>query len=183
MAEIFGYDSEHTGVINATTGNMWRGGVEFSPEFDGVLDSMSFYGKANESGCKFRAALYDNADDTFVGATVESPDEVPTSYGWCTADADGIVNVFAAKSYQLVIEFSSGGGTHFLGGVDVDPLDSYYDPEAYGGTWPSPASWITSNTYKYCIYATYTPSGAEQSELDYERKTRGVCRGVGRGVA
>lgn len=183
MAEIFGYDTEHSGVVNAATGKLWRGAVEFSPASDGVLDSMSFYGKAGAAGeLKFRAALFDNADDTFVGATVEYPDTVLTSYGWYTANADGVVNVYAAKSYQLVIEFSSGGGTHFLGGVDVDPEDSYSESEVYGGDWPSPVDWSTYLTYKYCIYATYTPGGGGPGALDFERKTRGVGRGVGRGV-
>jgi len=134
---------------------MRRGGIAFSPAQDGVLDSISVYGRAGADPIKVRMALYDDSDDSFVGGTVET-EEFGQTYDWHTAAADGIINVYAAKTYQIVFEQN---GNHYVKYDDSGGPNDAYDFETYGNSWPDPASWIDDGQRKFSIYATYTPSG------------------------
>ena len=154
---IFGHDTIGADWYNCTSGGMRRGAIAFSPAEDGVLDSISVYGKAGAGDITIRAALYDDDDDSFVGATFHSA-SFGQVYAWHTMNADGVVNVLAAKTYQLVFEQS---GNHYVKHDDGSPAIDAFDYETYGGPWPDPANWTNGDNRKYSVYATYTPGGAE----------------------
>ena len=62
--------------------------------------------------------------------------------------------------------------------------DQKMDFKSYQTSLPSP--WVSSDgsrVYLVAFYAVYETGGGDQTVLDYERKTRGVNRGVCRGAA
>jgi len=158
MAEFGNHSVSWDSIINRIAGVLYAGCIPYSPASDGVLDSISVYSRAASGTINIRMALYDASDGTFVGATVEI--NIDNVDGWNTANADGTINVYAAKSYYLAIEQSANHYISYNTHADHDR----YKYETYGGTWPSPVTWTDNSTYaNAAIYATYTPSGAAEA--------------------
>jgi hypothetical protein len=177
----FGHHSIGSSFHNHSA-NIYADRHTYSPAEDGVLDSIFVYCRKGTAGTiQARFALYDASDDTLVAETVEI-DVIfdGGAYHWYEAAVVGDVDVFAAKDYYFAFKQSDYSYVK----KDTGTLDHWYDLEAYANDWVDPGNWTieSGKTNQYSVYATYTPS-AGQSELDYERKTRGVARGVGRGVA
>ena len=178
MAE-FGY---HTigAITNKTHGAsaIYVGSHTYSPAQDGVIDSIFVYCKSGGT-IQTKVAMYDAADDSLVAESEEI--DVTTTWGWFEAAVVGEVDVFAAKSYYFAFKQSDLR----VIALDTGTIDRRYAYAAYANDWPDPGDWTTqpSAPYQYSVYAEYTPGAPpSQTALDYERKTRGVARGVARGA-
>lgn len=157
MAEFGNHSTSWDGIINRVAGVLYRPSIPYSPTSDGVLDSISVYSRAASGTINIRMALYDASDGTFVGATVEI--NIDNVDGWNTANADGTINVYAAKSYYICIEQSAN---HYIS-YNTHANHDAYKYKTYGGTWPSPVTWTNGSTYaNTAVYATYTPSGGTE---------------------
>jgi len=155
MAE-FGYHTIGAVWANHIPGAFRCGGVAFSPADDGVLDSISVYGRAGGVDITIKLGLYDSADDSFAGGTVESL-AFGTIEDWHTAAADGVVHVYAAKIYYIACKQSANQYVYY---DDSGGPNDKYVVDAYGNPWPGTAVWTNDGTKKFSMFATYTPGGA-----------------------
>lgn len=179
MAE-FGYHTVGSSFDNHSSVAIYADGHTYSPAEDGVLDSIFVYcRKASAGTIQVKFALYDASDDSLVAETEEI--DVIFEYAWYEAVVVGDVDVFAANNYYFAFKHSDSNYIK----KDVGSVDRKYDFEAYGNAWPDPGDWTveTGKPHEYSAYATFTPGAGGQTPVDYERKTRGVARGVMRGAA
>ena len=138
--------------------------LTYSPTEDGDLESMTAKLNDFNSG-SFKLALFDSSDDSLQVTSSEG--EVPASIQWTEVSASG--SVFSATAYWLAINSEANLYYFYYDKAgDANPV-WHSDDHAYDfptGSFPDPASWSdsgSSNQNKWGIYATYTPSGEEDT--------------------
>lgn len=152
----FGFDTIGGTVSNSGTNLLWALG-EFSPEFDGVVHSISVYtsnsvGESHTYGIYSSQSQGPNAELAVTGGSAPSSDPE-----WHTVSLTTPMAVIAGTDYFLAIHSNLTGAYRYDATAPFKRVSatSTYSPGNLPNSFPGTNS--TDSLRKYSIYASYIP--------------------------
>ncbi len=154
----FGYTS--IGASEYSVDNNQIGGYSQTITGEGSITSLSVYARATIGTRYCQLGLYEDATGLAGNKALISHTSdiaMTTTSAWYSGDATGDFTSdnrkilgFTSQKYgaYTALKYDSGTGNYMM-----------YVTATYG-TWPDPANFNTSYTYKFSIYATYTEASS-----------------------
>ncbi len=156
----FGYDT--AGTTNSNNTSNFIGSLFTGVAGTGVSMSFSVQKVGGAGSVTWQSNVYIKSNSNLLtnGVTIEGSGTGTIAKGWKTANFTS-APTFSAVDYILVL-WSNPGGTWPLylwydnGSANQGHMDN---AGASYKTWPNPGTFVSFNSFKYSIYATYTAGG------------------------
>jgi len=129
-----------------------------SPEFDGALESVTFYNVDEGANCDVAVAVYDTSDNLVAGSSLPTTNWVNAT-DWFTRSLESTPQISSAATYRIAVWYECSQQR-----ISVDLSSAGFGRELErtysGGSWPSSITWDPPKGWGFSIYATYTVTEA-----------------------